>query len=123
MGVVSRSSRVGATAWSCLKTKSCACRCSCPRAQTSSSSAISPLLGGSGRSPKRGALRVQYSWGQRPGFGPPLLTEDSLIDLPGGTVCTSPTPLFENYRLAPGQRTAWPHGIDLGGAQIRVDQV
>jgi hypothetical protein len=83
----------------------------------------SPVLDVRWRVRNRGQQRVHYSWGQHPGFGPPLLTDGSVIDLPGGMVCTSPTPLFENFRLAPGQRTAWPHAQDVGGGLARVDQV
>jgi galactose mutarotase-like enzyme len=73
----------------------------------------------SNRSPRR----LHYSWGQHPGFGPPFLSDDCIIDLPGGNIRTAAEPLFPGYRLKPGQVSAWPRGVSADGSSISLDRV
>jgi hypothetical protein len=82
-----------------------------------------PVLDIKWRVQNRGEQKLHYSWGQHPGFGPPFLSEGSVIDLPGGMICTLAEPAFENYRLAPGQRQPWPVAKGADGKEVRVDQV
>ena len=47
-------------------------------------------------------------WGEHITLGAPFLSEDCVIDLPGGTVFNHPTENHPNNRLRPGARTTWP---------------
>lgn len=67
--------------------------------------------------------QLHYSWGQHPGFGPPLLTDDCVIDLPGGDIRTPDEPQFPGHRLAPAQCSSWPNGRLVDGSQCRLDRV
>ena len=83
----------------------------------------SPVLDIRWRIENRSGQNLHYSWGQHPGFGVPFLTENAVIDMPGGLICTLPEALFDNPRLAPGQRNLWPNGQGVNGEKVRVDHV
>ena len=47
-------------------------------------------------------------WGEHIALGPPFLSEDCVIDVPGGTVINHPTEFHPNNRLKPGYQGPWP---------------
>lgn len=65
--------------------------------------------------------RYQLSFGHHIAIGAPLLSEHSVIDLPGGTIITQAETFHEANRLAPDARSAWPMvGLrDGGDADLR----
>lgn len=52
---------------------------------------------------------TQCVWGEHITLGPPFLSENCIIDLPGGTLFNHPEdPHPNSSRLKPGARTEWP---------------
>lgn len=70
-----------------------------------------------------GGQDFPISYGQHIALGPPFLSGDCVLDMPGGTVHTHPTPYSPNHRLAPGERTPWPRARLLDGTTADLRQV
>jgi hypothetical protein len=62
-------------------------------------------------------------WGQHIAFGPPFLSSDCVIDLPGGTVHGQPEDYGSQSRLAPGAASRWPFGVLKNGAEVDLRRV
>ena len=62
-------------------------------------------------------------WGEHIALGPPFLSDDCVIDLPGGTVINHPTEFHANNRLKPDARSAWPLTKDKGGGRVDLSHV
>lgn len=62
-------------------------------------------------------------WGEHIALGPPFLSDDCVIDLPGGTVINHPTEFHPNNRLKPDLRSPWPWTEAVDGSQINLSEV
>jgi Domain of unknown function (DUF4432) len=67
---------------------------------------------------------AHFVWGQHCVVGPPLLEPGCRLDVPAGTIVTSPV-LWEpeTARLAPGQREVWPHARLRSGGTVDLREV
>ncbi|MHB8340178.1 MAG: DUF4432 family protein [Mycobacteriales bacterium] len=63
------------------------------------------------------------SYGQHIVFGPPFLSGDCIVDLPGGTVHVHPDSYSDHHRLRPGARSAWPTGVGADGSPVDLRQI
>lgn len=66
---------------------------------------------------------IELSYGQHIAFGPPFLSGDCVIDLPGGTVLTHPESYAPNNRLRPGSSTPWPIAPGIDGKDVDLRRV
>ena len=62
-------------------------------------------------------------WGQHVALGAPFLSEDCVIDLPGGTVTNHPVEHHPNNRLKPGAQGAWPLTEGRNGETVDLSKV
>ena len=62
-------------------------------------------------------------WGQHVALGAPFLSEDCVIDLPGGTVTNHPVEHHPNNRLKPGAQGDWPLTEGRNGDSIDLSRV
>ena len=62
-------------------------------------------------------------WGEHIALGPPFLSDDCVIDLPGGAVINHPTDFHPNNRLKAGARSAWPWTEGKGGERVDLSRV
>ncbi len=62
-------------------------------------------------------------WGEHIALGPPFLSEDCVIDLPGGLVINHPTEFHPNNRLEPGLRRPWPMTESKDGSAVDLSRV
>lgn len=62
-------------------------------------------------------------WGEHIALGPPFLSEDCVIDLPGGLVINHPTEFHPNNRLEPGLRRPWPMIESKDGSAVDLSRV
>ena len=62
-------------------------------------------------------------WGQHIALGAPFLSEDCILDLPGGTVLNHPTEWHPNNRLKPGFQGEWPWSQAVDGSQVDMRQI
>ncbi len=67
--------------------------------------------------------RYELSFGHHIALGPPLLSEHSVIDLPGGTILTQSETFHEANRLAPATRSPWPMARLRGGGEADLRYV
>jgi hypothetical protein len=56
-------------------------------------------------------------------FGPPFVAAGGTLSLPGGTIVTLPEPWEPTARLAPGQRSAWPHALLADGGSVDLQAI
>jgi galactose mutarotase-like enzyme len=63
------------------------------------------------------------TWGHHCVLGPPLVAAGARLELPARTVVTLPETWEETARLAPGQRSSWPHARLRGGGTVDLSQV
>ena len=66
---------------------------------------------------------VHCVWGDHIALGPPFLSEDCLIDLPGGTILNDLEETHPNNRLKAGARGPWPWTEAKDGSQVDVSKV
>jgi hypothetical protein len=68
-----------------------------------------------------GADELPFMWGQHPALGAPFLKAGCRIDTDARTILTSGAHADPRSRLAPDQRTSWPHarGVDGGTVDLR----
>ena len=66
---------------------------------------------------------VHCIWGQHIALGPPFLSEDCLIDLPGGRLFNHPDEWDPNNRLKAGFEGAWPWSDAKDGERIDLSRV
>lgn len=62
-------------------------------------------------------------WGEHIALGPPFLSPDCVIDLPGGTLINHPEQHHPNATLKLGGRTAWPMTEDQRGNPVDLSQI
>ena len=69
-------------------------------------------------------------WGEHIALGAPFLSEDCVLDLPGGLIINHPTEFHPNDRLMPGLRSEWPlteakdgSSVDLSRFPLKSDRV
>ena len=62
-------------------------------------------------------------WGQHIALGPPFLSEDCVIDVPGGRVMNHPTEFHPNNRLKPDAQGPWPWTEDKDGNRVDLSRV
>jgi hypothetical protein len=62
-------------------------------------------------------------WGEHIAIGEPFLSEDCVIDLPGGTLISHETEFHPNNRLKPGVRAPWPQAEDKDGNRLDLSIV
>ena len=62
-------------------------------------------------------------WGEHIALGPPFLSEDCVIDLPGGLVINHPTEFHPNNRLEPGLQRPWPMTESKDGGAVDLSRV
>ena len=62
-------------------------------------------------------------WGEHIALGPPFLSEDCVIDLPGGVLINHESEHHPNNRLKPGIRSAWPWTEAKDGSQVDASKV
>lgn len=70
-----------------------------------------------------GEEQVHCVWGEHIALGPPFLSEDCVIDLPGGRLLTHPVEFHPNNRLKPGQQTDWPFTQGKRGERIDLGRI
>ena len=70
-----------------------------------------------------GGEAVHCVWGEHIALGPPFLSEDCLLDLPGGTIINHPTAFHPNTRLAPDLRTPWPLTRAADGSEVDMSRL
>lgn len=70
-----------------------------------------------------GRQAVDISYGQHIALGPPFLSGDCVVDLPGGTVRTHPVAYSPNSRFRPGSTSAWPTGVLRDGTEVSMREV
>ena len=66
---------------------------------------------------------VDCVWGEHVALGPPFLSEDCVIDLPGGTLTNHPVELHPNNRLKPNATGGWPLTEAKNGDSIDLSRV
>lgn len=66
---------------------------------------------------------MDLSYGQHIAIGPPFLSGDCVLDLPGGTVYTQEEHFHERNRLKPASATPWPKGVLLDGSEVSLREV
>ena len=66
---------------------------------------------------------VHCVWGEHVALGPPFLSEDCVIDLPGGTVTNHPAEHHPSNRLEPGAAGEWPIVQAGNGDSIDLSRV
>ena len=62
-------------------------------------------------------------WGEHIALGAPFLSEECVIDLPGGLVINHPTENHPNNRLKAGSRSEWPWTEAKEGSRIDLSKV
>ena len=62
-------------------------------------------------------------WGEHIALGPPFLSEDCVIDLPGGTVLNDEREFDPSNRLKAGDRAPWPWTEAKDGERIDLSRV
>lgn len=70
-----------------------------------------------------GGETVPCVWGEHIAIGAPTLSENSIIDLPGGTLITHPESNDPNARLKPDLRSEWPWTEDKQGNPIDLSKI
>ena len=70
-----------------------------------------------------GGEPVHCVWGEHIALGPPFLSEDCLLDLPGGTIINHSTLFHPNTRLAPDLRTPWPMTRSIDGSEVDMRRI
>ena len=62
-------------------------------------------------------------WGQHIALGAPFLSEDCVIDLPGGTLFNHPVEFHPNNRLKAAAKGPWPWTEGIHGGRIDLSEV
>ena len=62
-------------------------------------------------------------WGEHIALGAPLLSADSVIDLPGGRIINHPEEFHANNRLKAGTESEWPWTEGKDGSRIDLSKV
>ena len=70
-----------------------------------------------------GAEPVHCVWGEHIALGAPFLSEDCVIDLPGGRVINHPVEFHPNNRLKPGFEGPWPWSETRDGERLDLSRV
>ena len=70
-----------------------------------------------------GEETTQCVWGQHIALGAPFLSEECVIDLPGGVIINHPTEFHPNNRLKPNSRGTWPWTEDKAGNPIDLSKI
>ena len=70
-----------------------------------------------------GEEKTHCVWGEHIALGPPFLSEDCVIDLPGGTFINHPTEFHPNNRLKADIRTPWPMTQAKDGSEIDASKI
>ena len=65
-----------------------------------------------------GEESVDVVWGEHIALGAPFLSEDCLLDLPGGTIINHPAEWHPNNRLKAGHRSPWPYSEAKDGSRV-----
>jgi hypothetical protein len=65
----------------------------------------------------------QAIWGHHCVAGAPLVAAGARLELPAGTIVTLPEAWEPTARLAPGQRTRWPHAARADGGTADLSRV
>ncbi len=65
----------------------------------------------------------QVIWGQHIAIGGPFLSNDCVIDLPGGTLLSHPVKFHPDNRLKPGVTGQWPWGETADGDRIDMSRL
>ena len=66
---------------------------------------------------------AHFVWGHHCVVGPPFLERGCRLDAPARTVVTIPEMWEDSARLAPGQRSEWPHAAARGGGTVDLRAV
>ena len=69
-----------------------------------------------------GGEPVHCVWGEHIALGAPFLSEDCVLDLPGGTIINHPTAFHPNTRLEPDLRTPWPMTRAIDGSEVDMSR-
>ena len=67
--------------------------------------------------------RMHCVWGQHIALGPPFLSGDCFIDLPGGRLLTHPVDWDPGNRLKPGFDGPWPWAERKDGARVDMRRI
>ena len=67
--------------------------------------------------------RMHCVWGQHIALGPPFLSEDCFIDLPGGRLLTHPVDWDLGNRLKPGFDGPWPWAERKNGSRVDMRRI
>ena len=86
--------------------------------KTLSLSTGSPILEIEQTLVNEGEEPAHCAWGEHIAIGDPFLSEDCVIDLPGGKLMNHPGDWDPNNRLMPGIETAWPNSQAKDGSPI-----
>ncbi len=70
-----------------------------------------------------GTETLPVLWGHHPGFGQPLLSKDTSIQLPAKTVCVHDHLYYPKSRFQPGYWKEWPFAESTSGEKIDVSKV
>jgi hypothetical protein len=70
-----------------------------------------------------GAQPFATSYGQHITFGPPFLSHECVVDLPGGVVHAQPVPYSPNHRLLADARAEWPHAVLQDGSTTSLREI
>ena len=66
---------------------------------------------------------VHCVWGEHIALGAPFLSEDCVIDLPGGRLINHPVDYHPNNRLKPGFEGPWPWSETKDGGRVDLSKV
>ena len=66
---------------------------------------------------------VHCVWGEHIALGPPFLSEDCVIDLPGGRLINHPVDFHPNNRLKAGFEGPWPWSDTRDGGRVDLSRV
>ena len=83
----------------------------------------SPMLEIEAALVNEGEEPVHCVWGEHIALGPPFLSEDCVIDMPGGELITHPTEHDPNNRLKPDVHSRWPTTEAKDGRSIDMSKV
>lgn len=86
-------------------------------------SAGSPVLEIDARLTNEGEEAAHCVWGEHIAIGSPFLSEDCVIDLPGGLLMTHPKDHHPNTRLKPGVKGPWPWTEAKDGSRVDAGKV
>ena len=69
-----------------------------------------------------GEEQIEIVWGEHIALGAPFLSEDCVLDLPGGTIINDPSDWHPNNRLKADHRSRWPLTEAKDGSRVDLSR-